>query len=52
MSVRRRTQTYANGRTSKRLIVDIEYRHKDGTIQRLRRKPMVQAVVLGLNLPR
>lgn len=43
MSVRQRTQRYANGKSCVRWIVDIEFRHDDGKVSRIKRVPRVQS---------
>ena len=52
MSVRRRVQRYANGNSSSRWLVDIEYKNPDGTITRVRRVPRVQSRVGAERLER
>lgn len=52
MSVRRRVQKYANGSSCIRWMVDIEYRHSDGRIERIRRTPRVQSRISAERLER
>lgn len=52
MSVRRRIQKYASGGSSVRWMVDIEYRHPDGRIERIRRTPRAQSRVSAERLER
>lgn len=52
MSVRRRTQKRPSGRLSRRWIVDVQFRHPDGRIERIRRTPRVQSRVGAQRLER
>jgi integrase len=52
VSVRRRVQRYANGKSSTRWIVDIEHKSSDGAITRVRRIPRVQSRVGAERLER
>ena len=52
MSVRRRVQRLPSGSTSTRWVVDVQFRHSDGRIERVRQTPRVQSRVGAERLER
>lgn len=52
MSVRRRTQKYKDGSPSMRWLVDVKFRHPNGTEERIRRVPRVQSRIGAERLER